>query len=98
MALKISKDGDTVTIMFPEIFGFSLRREFKEATSSHRPGIRYQLDLRTVTKIDSSALGMLLLFREGAGGESADISFIGVRPEVRRLLQLANFQNLFKFS
>lgn len=96
--LKVTKEGNDVTIFFPEILGFALRREFKQATAGVHPGAKYILDFREVTHIDSSALGMLLMLRESAGGEKSEITFINLRPEAWQLLKLANFEKLFKFK
>lgn len=98
MMLKVTNEGNNVTISFPEIFGFGLRRELRQATIGTHPGTKYMLDLSKVTRIDSSALGMLLLFREAAGGENAAITFTSVSHEARQYLKLANFEKLFKFE
>lgn len=98
MMLETFRDGNQLTIRLPEIFGFMLRREFKEATSGSLTGVKYILDFREVIKVDSSALGMLLIFREAAGGEKAEITFTNVNTEIRQLLKLANFEQLFKFK
>jgi len=45
--------------------------------------------------LDSSALGMLLLLREHAGGESSNIRISKASPEVKKILEVANFEKLF---
>ena len=45
--------------------------------------------------MDSSALGMLLLLREHAGGDNAKIEVVGCKPEIKKILAIANFQKLF---
>ena len=40
---------------------------------------------------------MLLLLREHAGGETSDIEITSVSPEVRKILEVANFGKLFNF-
>ncbi|MBF0133809.1 MAG: STAS domain-containing protein [Magnetococcales bacterium] len=57
--------------------------------------VRYVLDFKKTKYIDSSALGMLLLFRERVGGHAADIRFINARPAIKQTLTTANFQRLF---
>ncbi|MBF0623919.1 MAG: STAS domain-containing protein [Magnetococcales bacterium] len=56
---------------------------------------RYVLDFKRTTYLDSAALGMMLLFREKAGGPQSDIHLVNVRPAVRQVLDTANFQKLF---
>ncbi|MBF0613537.1 MAG: STAS domain-containing protein [Magnetococcales bacterium] len=95
MALNVSQEGDRVVVRLPKLFGFAVRAEFKQATSGKPVGTRYKLDFQEVERMDSSALGMLLLLRETSGGLSADIQIVNTRPEIRKLLQLANFHTLF---
>lgn len=95
---KVTKNSDNVTIKFPDAFGYSLRKEFKQLIDTHVRGTKYILDMGDLSRIDSSALGMLIMLREAAGGELANISFINMAPQVRSLLQIANFHKLFKFS
>ncbi|MEO5330525.1 MAG: STAS domain-containing protein [Magnetococcus sp. YQC-5] len=96
MTILVSKVGESVSIQLPELFGFSSRGEFKQATSGHPMRTKYLLDFRLVKKMDSSALGMLLLLREISGGASSDITLIHLQPDIRKLMHLANFQTLFK--
>lgn len=55
---------------------------------------QFQVDLSMTTFMDSSALGMLLLLREKAGG-SVHIELINADDEVSKILQIAQFQQLF---
>jgi anti-anti-sigma factor len=48
--------------------------------------------------IDSSALGMLLLLREHAGNDKADITISGCKDEIRKILSIANFERLFNIQ
>ena len=48
--------------------------------------------------MDSSALGMLLLLRDHAGGDNADIALMNISPDVRKILAISNFDKLFKIS
>ncbi|MBF0213881.1 MAG: STAS domain-containing protein [Magnetococcales bacterium] len=95
MALNVSRDGERVVVRLPKLFGFAVRSEFKQATSGNPVGTKYKLDFQDVERMDSSALGMLLLLRETSGGISADILIVHARTEIRKLLQLANFHTLF---
>ena len=51
--------------------------------------------MRKATYLDSSALGMLLLLRDHAGGESAQIRIVHCNADVRRILNISNFEQLF---
>ena len=58
----------------------------------------YVINLGQTDYLDSSALGMLLLLREYAGGDKADIRILNCKPEVRTIFNVANFQQLFALS
>jgi len=45
--------------------------------------------------MDSSALGMLLLLREHAGADRADIRIVNASGELRGTLRVAGFDKLF---
>ncbi len=77
-------------------FDFNAHREFRAAYVQCPPGAEYVVDLSDTNYLDSSALGMLLLLREHAGGETANVTLLGCRDEVRKVLTISNFQNLFR--
>ncbi|MCU1752516.1 STAS domain-containing protein [Pseudomonas sp. 6D_7.1_Bac1] len=56
------------------------------------------VDLKETTYLDSSALGMLLLLRDHAGGDRADISVVNSNSDVRKILAISNFNKLFDIS
>ena len=101
MTVKIatSHSDGKVTIAVNGRFGFDLHQEFRKAYKDlHDPGARYVVDMDRVEYIDSSALGMLLQLREHAGGNRADVRLIHCRPEIKRILEIANFQKLFQLA
>lgn len=86
-----------LTLRLPERFEFSLHREFRDAYLKQEPAARsYVIDLAAVSSMDSAALGMLLLLREQAGGEHAEIHLVNASPAIRTLLQTAQFPRLFQ--
>ncbi len=77
-------------------FDFSLHEEFKAAYDGKvEDGDRVVVDMEGVDYMDSSALGMLLLLREYVGEDDADVRLINGRPEIRNILQVSNFEQLF---
>jgi anti-anti-sigma factor len=54
------------------------------------------VDLGRTNYVDSSALGMLLLLREHAGGDDANIRIVNANDEIRKILTISNFDRLFK--
>ena len=93
----VSDDGKRVTIAVTGKFDFQLYDEFRASyADTAGNGTAYVIDLTDTDYLDSSALGMLLLLREHAGGESSDIEITEASPEVRKILDVANFGKLFK--
>jgi anti-anti-sigma factor len=89
------------TISIKGRFNFEMHSQFRtayqseiDASSSTRK--KFMIDLAGTEYIDSSALGMLLLLREEAGANEANIEIVNARPEIRKILETANFQRLFK--
>lgn len=98
MFLRTEREGDLVTIRIQGEFSFKLRREFREAYRNQPPGTRYRVDLAGVKYMDSSAIGMLLVLKEEAGGEGADVVLANMGPEVRTILELSRMNELFRFE
>jgi len=89
-------DGQTLVIRVDGRFDFSTHQAFRDAYEQADPTInRYVVDLAEATYLDSSALGMLLLLRDHAGGDSAQISIENCNSDVRRILSISNFEQLF---
>ncbi len=96
---QASSDGQELTILIQGRFDFSTHQQFRNAYEE--AGIapsRYVVDLRGATYLDSSALGMLLLLRDHAGGDQADIRLINCSQDVRKILAISNFEQLFSIS
>lgn len=99
MSLTSKLNGDVLTIAIQGRFDFNLHREFREAykvEGINKP--KYVVDLSGTEYMDSSALGMLLLLREHAGGESANITIADCNPEIKKILTISNFNRLFSIS
>jgi anti-anti-sigma factor len=96
LVTRTSSDGTIVIVDISGRFDFSMHQEFRQVYESD-PGrtTQYILDLRQTEYMDSSALGMLLLLREHAGGDRANIRIMHCQPEVKKILTIANFQYLF---
>jgi anti-anti-sigma factor len=95
----VSDDGKKVTISVTGKFDFQLYDEFRSSyVDTQGAGIRYVVDLSGTDYLDSSALGMLLLLREHAGGEGSKIDIVNSSPDVKKILDVANFGKLFEIS
>jgi len=93
----LSDDGKVYTIAINGRFDFNLHQQFRAAYEKVDPKqVHFQIDLKATEYIDSSALGMLLLLRERAGGDQSDIDIVNCPVEIRNILTISNFHQLFK--
>ena len=93
---KLSTDGSELAIEIVGRFDFSLQMQFRQAYESNRgKPQRYCIDMRGADYLDNSALGMLLLLRDYAGGDAANVRISHCSAEIRSALQRANFEKLF---
>jgi anti-anti-sigma factor len=87
------------TIRVGERFDFNVHSDFRSAYEKLDMAkvSGFEVDLRATKYMDSSALGMLLVFREHVGGRGK-IELVNCRDEIRSILEVANFQKLFAIS
>ncbi|MBF0613941.1 MAG: STAS domain-containing protein [Magnetococcales bacterium] len=96
MPIHTHDDAGVITITLDDKFVFSDHRAFRATYHDRPPGSRYVVDFRRVTYMDSSALGMLLLLKEeGAAGDRSRIKLINCNDQVRKILDVANFVQMF---
>jgi len=94
---KNSSDGAEITISIDGRFDFGLQKDFR-ASYENLKAKRYIVNLMNTEYMDSSALGMLLMMREYAGGSKSDITLKNCSNEIKTILKVANFQSLFKIA
>ena len=96
ISAEVDGEGHVTVINVSGRFDFSLHEEFCAAYEGSRPGTPvYRVDMREATSLDSSALGMLLLLRDYAGGDQARVEIVNCSAEVRNLLSVCSFESLF---
>jgi anti-anti-sigma factor len=79
-------------------FTLASHREFRDACKApvENPDVREILvDLGQVDYMDSSALGMLLVLQKSAMAAGKTVSLANASGNVRQVLDIANFQQLF---
>ncbi|MCP5181177.1 MAG: STAS domain-containing protein [Pseudomonadales bacterium] len=93
---EISSDGAEVRILVSGRFDFSAHKDFRESYEEIDVApTKYTIDLSEANYLDSSALGMLLLLRDHANSGSAKVEIVNCSPEVRKILAISNFEQLF---
>ena len=92
-------DGSELTINIEGRFDFSAHQDFRESyEKTDGDPEEYCVDMKETTYLDSSALGMLLLLRDHAGGDSANIKIVNCNPDVKKILAISNFEQLFSID
>lgn len=96
---EVSPDGQKLTISIKGRFDFGKHQEFRDSYEkiAKKPN-SVVVDLKEATYLDSSALGMLLLLRDHAGGDSSDIRVVNSSSDVKKILAISNFDKLFDIS
>lgn len=96
MSVDSKVDAGVLSIRVTGRFDFSAHKEFRDATNQIVAGVKkIEVDLSGTDYLDSSALGMLLLLRDKVSGNRDAISIKGARAEVKKILEIANFDKLF---
>lgn len=94
---SVSSDGATLVISINGRFDATSLDDFRrsyENVDSVQVGT-YEVDLSETVHLDSSALGMLLVLRDFAGGDQANISIKNCSPEVKKIFSISSFTQLF---
>jgi len=95
----LSEDGKVLTISVPSRLDITTHKEFGEAYKDKLgPVSSCIVDMAEVEFLDSSALGMLVMFRENAVAKDVDISIVNCRPSVKKIFAAVNFDRLFKME
>ena len=99
ISTQLSADGQELTIAIQGRFDFGAHQAFRDAYERvDGTPKRYQVDLQGTTYLDSSARGMLLLLRDHAGGDHAQIRLLNCNGDVRKILAISNFEQLFQIA
>ena len=96
---RLSADNKTLTIRVNGQFDVSCYQDFGASYKGQSSeGMEYVIDMSDTDYIDSSAMGMMVMLREYAGGDSADIKIANANSEIQQTLKEANFDQLFSLG
>jgi HptB-dependent secretion and biofilm anti anti-sigma factor len=80
-------------------FDFGVHQGFRSAVEQITSKMKIiVVDLYATEYMDSSALGMLLVLRDKVNTNQQTIKLINTRPEVKKILEIANFDKLFNLQ
>jgi len=91
----LSESGKELVIHINGRFDFGCHQAFRDAYERPPRPERFVIDLSKTTYLDSSDLGMLLLLRDHAGGDKAQIELVNASSDVIKILNISNFTQLF---
>lgn len=94
MSISTRVFGDTLTISIGDKFNFDVVEEFREAYVENEAS-KYVVDFRNAVYMDSSGLGMLLNMRRAVNANTADITLINCRDQVKKVLLISKFEMKF---
>jgi len=96
VSAQTNQSGKELTINISGRFDFSSHQEFRQIYENAPSDINeFIINMNDATYLDSSALGMLLLLRDHAGGDNADIKIVHCNDDVKKILTISNFGQLF---
>ncbi len=98
MAVDSSLDtaSKTLEITISGRFDFGVHQDFRKASDQASSGVdKIIVNMGNVDYLDSSALGMLLVLRDKVGESKSAIRIKNSKPDVKKILEIANFDKLF---
>lgn len=98
MPVSVEVQDHQVHIRVGKEFNFFVQQDFRRAYQNQHPASRFVVDLSHTELIDSSALGQLLILRDFAGGEQADVVIANSSDKVREILKVAHFDDFFQIA
>ena len=88
--------GQVLNIAISGRFDISMYGGFGSAYKDQIGSVsKISVDMSELEYLDSSALGMLLMLRERAGGANASIELVNISPPVGKILSTVKFDKLF---
>ncbi len=93
---KMDSGNGTLQISVSGRFDFGIHQQFRQVTDVGAQVIKQiELDLARTEYLDSSALGMLLVLRDKVGENKNAVKIKNAKPDVVKILKIANFDKLF---
>ncbi len=100
IAITLDEKNKFVMVSIAGRFDYSLHEEFKNVLDHTKSNhyIKFVIDLGQVDEIDSSAIGMILLLKDMAGGKQSNVELKHIRPSIKEELEVAQIYKLVKVA
>lgn len=100
MEYSLNHHGGEYRLELSGNFTFSDNATFRTILSTLRDSGASALtvDMGGLEFIDSAALGMLLLLHDEASRKGVEVSVSGASGQIKQMLQLSNFDEIFRIS
>lgn len=101
MNITSTEDAGRLVLKLSGRFDFHSHRDFRgayEQALKSASAKTIEVNFNGVDYLDSSALGMLLLFREKADASGKHVELAGLKGTVKQVLDVANFGKLFSIK
>jgi anti-anti-sigma factor len=95
---RVSAEQELVIVAVDGGFGALTWPDLQKSCQVAQKQASYVVDFAKASHITTSALGMLLLLREHAGFDSARVRLVNCAPDVRHVLTIACFEQLFDIA
>lgn len=96
---RTSSNGEDLTIHIQGRFDFSQHQGFRDSIEKATAQTKaFTVDLAGSEYMDSAALGMLLLLLDKAGNQKSRVRIVNANKDVRKILEIANFDKLFTLA
>lgn len=94
--VQTRSNGGNTTLLVQGDFRFDAYDAFRQAYAGIAPEQELEIDLRQVTSMDSSALGMLLNMKEQLKRRDGEIKLVNAPEAIYKLLAIARFDKKFQ--
>lgn len=93
---QLDSASKTLEINISGRFDFDLHQDFRKATDEVGNDVNSIIvNMLKVDYLDSSALGMLLILKDKMGNAKDAVKIKNMKGEVKKILEIANFDKLF---
>ncbi|MBN4054168.1 STAS domain-containing protein [Nitrospira defluvii] len=99
--INVRNDETTSRWILKGRFDYHANNIFRKTYKKNLEGkdkLEIEVDLGGVDYIDSSALGMLLLLKDKAENNKRSVCLVNCNEMVRQILDIANFEKMFKIK